>query len=808
MLKSHFRFNRSVLAIVMLMLIERSSVQAQISSYQNISSSENLIKNSNSQLNPSQVGSYEQMARQRGYSQQEIDLIKSRYGSQYDLRRNNSAQQKPYGNGEDTLAGALLEYREYDTLFYKDSLFDSTDTAYTEDSTEHLPYFGYSLFKKTPDAFKPHAVGPVDPGYLVGPGDVLRLSVWGQVEFQYELKVSKEGKIFIPVAGQVYVVGVPFQQLEEKIKNLLSKHYSGLSSNPQRTFMDLTVAQLKPVRIFIMGEVKTPGGYTVSSASTAFNALYSVGGPLEQGSLRNIKVLRNGKEITSIDFYEYMLSGKCTTDVRLQNNDVVFVPARGKTVTAMGSVFRPAIYELKDGDNLQALLFFCGGIPPSSNIDRAQVCRVLPFDQRVPSVSFSRVIDLDLREYINKTDKDFNLYDNDTLKVTPLTDDLKNYVNLSGAVKYPGIYQCDSLSLHDLIFTYGKPVEDRAFMKRADLIRLNEDKVTTTTVPVDLNRLKDDSSYDIPLIPKDEIIVYEREVEKPTDLKIIVEGEVRNPDTFSMSTNLTVVDALLRSGGFTRKAFRRSVDVFRLDNSDPSLLARSFTIDLPDSLNYADESVRKFQLQDGDRIVVRPDPDYLVDNFVFIDGLIRFSGSYAISKRGERLTDLISRAGGILPDAFLDGATVTRNGKRLVVNFKDALSGKMSKEDVLLQKNDTIFIPHRPNTVYVHGNVNNPGLFSYIEETKVRDYIDRAGGLADSSSYILLKSPGGETKKIRKRGVKDPVVQDGSEIFITKVPPVDKTAEKKGPTISEVIRDTLAILASAATVLTLAIKLK
>jgi len=760
-----------------------------------------------SNMSSSQIKEYEKMALQKGYSSQQIDLIKNRYSNQY------RGTYKPYPQKFDTLKGSILEFDQQDISF-EDSLNDSIpikekeDLEEKTDTAEGLPYFGYSLFKNTPDAFKPNAIGPVDPGYLVGPGDILRLSVWGQVEFQYELQVSKEGKIFIPVAGQVYVTGIPFEQLQQKIKNLLSKHYSGLSSTPPRTFLDLTVAQLRPIRIFIMGEVSSPGGYTVSSASTAFNALYSIGGPLKNGSLREIKVLRNGSEIATIDFYQYMLTGKCTTDVRLQNNDVVFVPPRGKTVAVKGSVFRPAIYELKDNDNLQALLSFCGGLLPSTNIDRAQIHRMLPFDQRDSSMPVTKVIDLNISQYLMGKE-DFILHNNDTLKITPLMDDLKNYVTLYGAVYYPGVYQCDSLSLRDLIFTFGKPLEQKAFLKRADLIRRNDDQITTVTLPIDLVRLKDDPSYNMPLMPLDEVIVYEKDVEKPTDLKIFVEGEVRNPDTFSMSTNLTVIDALLRAGGFTRQAYRKSVDVYRINKTDPNLITETFKIDLPDSLNYTDtnESIRSFILEDGDRIVVRPDPSYIADHFVTIDGLVKFRGSYAISKRGERLTELIKRAGGLLPDAFLEGATITRNNKRLIVNFKDALYGRESKEDVLLQKNDTIFIPPRPNTVFVHGNVNNPGLFSYIANTKVKDYIDRAGSLADSSSYILLTSPSGETKKIKKRGVSNPVVQDGSEIYVTRIAPVNKP-DRNGPTISEVIRDTMAILASAITVLTLAVKLK
>ena len=226
--------------------------------------------------------------------------------------------------------------------------------------------------------------------------------------------------------------------------------------------------------------------------------------------------------------------------------------------------------------------------------------------------------------------------------------------------------------------------------------------------------------------------------------------------------------------------------------------------DLPDTLNYADERQRKFILKDRDRIILGEDPDYIIDNYVNISGQVKLQGKYAIRKRGERLSDLIDRAGGFLPDAFLDGATVIRGGKRLVVDFDDACNNRRSKENILLQKNDSILIPSRPNTVYVYGNVNNTGLFSFVEGLRVKDYIDRAGGLADSSNYILLTSPGGEARKIKTRGWGNPTVLEGSGIQVVKKPPhVEK--EKTGPTIAEVVKDTLAIITSAVTVIVLVV---
>lgn len=750
-------------------------------------------------LSSSQAATYEQQARQQGYSPEQIEALKAQYGvaPTKTARQTTDSATAPFADSLNVI----------DTMYREDSLAQEKRLHIPDTANTTLPYFGYNLFKNTPEAFKPNALGPVDPGYLVGPGDALRISVWGQAEFQYELQVSKEGKILIPVAGQLYVTGVPFDKLQDKIQNLLSKHYSGLASNPQNTFIDVTIAQIRPIRIFIMGEVSAPGGYTVSSTATAFNALYSIGGPTIKGTLRNIDILRNNAKIATVDFYDYLISGSSTTDVRLQNNDVILVPPRGKTVAAVGSVIRPAIYELTDDENLQALLTFCGGLPPETNLTRAKIERVIPFAQRTASKTVVKIIDLALKNYIDQS-TDLALYNNDTLRIVPLYNDLKNYVTLSGAVKYPGTYQCDSLMLSTLVFTLGQPIERTAFTKRADLIRLNSDLQTTTTTPLNLDSLQVDPAKDIPLQPFDEVIVYQKTVEKPLDLLITIEGEVQFPGTYAMSTNLTATDAILRAGGLTRAAFRNSIDVFRATKKDTLLITEAFTIELPDSLDYTGKNATRFLLHDRDRIVVRPDPSYIIDNYVTVQGEVRLRGTYAIQMRGERLSDVISRAGGTLPDAFLEGATISRRGERIVVNFADALYRNKKSENVLLQKGDSIFVPTKPNTVLIAGNVNNPGLFSFIPDLRVKKYIDRAGGMADSSAYILLKSPSGETRKIGRCGFNNPGVKEGSEIIVVKKPAVDKSNQREGPSVSEVIRDTLAIVVSAVSVIALLIKIQ
>jgi len=686
---------------------------------------------------------------------------------------------------------------DLDKALNTESAIRVDDTVITQ--TDTLRYFGYDLFSSIPDAFKPTAVGPIDPGYMIGPGDVLRLAVWGQSEFSHELTVNNDGKVLIPIVGQVHVSGTPFSELQDKLKNLLSRHYSGLSTVPQRTFMDLSVAQLRPIRIYIMGEVRQPGGYTVSSFANAFAALYSVGGPLEGGSLREVRISRDGTPVATVDIYEYLLTGASKSDVRLQNNDVVFVPPRGKTVHISGSVLRPAIYELKDNENLQSLLSFSGGVLSASNVDKAHLQRILPFAQRSGAQQMTQRIDIDLKRYL-VSKEDFPLHDMDNVEIVPLFSDLRNFVILSGAVQYPGTYQSDRMTLRDLIFEHGRMIDNKTFGQRADLIRLNEDKITTTIIPINLYDLHSGKGNQA-MRPGDEVIIYDIEVSRPIDLQITVEGEVRLPDTYSLHSNMTVTDAILRAGGFTRKALKTRFDVYRRDTTNVEKLIQVFRSELPDeTVSFTDESMRLFFLSDGDRIVVRPDPKYSEGRFVTVSGAVTYTGTYALENKTERLASVIKKAGGFQTDAYLNGIVITRNGRRVIVDSDAIFKKKRKKEDIVLHNNDTIYVPRQPNTVLVSGEVNAPGFYGFIPGMNMRGYIDRAGGYTDSVNYVLVADPSGETRKIKKKS--NIRVNDGTDIVVTKKPP-KPVSNRQGPTTFEVIRDVLAITVSALTVVIL-----
>jgi protein involved in polysaccharide export with SLBB domain len=774
-----------------------------------------------------------------------------------------------------------------------------------------MEYFGYSLFEKIPSAFEPAAVGPVDPGYLIGPGDVLRLYLWGAVELQYELTVDNQGTVFIPTAGQMFVSGIPYSELKNKMTVYLSRFYEGLTANPPTIFLDISLAKLKPIKIFVMGEVAKPGGYTISSFATVFNALYSVGGPLTSGSLREVRVVRNNKVITKIDLYDYLLKGQLIGDVRLQNNDMVFVPPRGKTISVLGEVLRPAIYELRQGENLKKLFDFAGGLKATAYTGRVQVSRIKPFEQRRKFELEKELIDVDLTELLRNPSSDFTLSDGDIIAVYPISQKFINYVTIEGAVLRPGAYEvskvkrlsdliyeaegvlpeayfskadiirtrpdetfqfisvdlakaldgdplnnielrprdsvkiysiydlvekrtvsisgyvkkpislpfADSLTLYDMVFRAGglqDPLfRGRAFTLRGDIVRINPDGLTTRIIDFNLEKLLREKSVNIDLEPGDKIYIYKGDVEKILDKYVRIEGEVRSPGTFLLSSNMTPMDLILQAGGFTEKSLRSEVYVNRVKPSGYQDEKISESLVIPMTLSFNKNSVdldnsdtsdinsNTFLLQHKDIVVVRKNPNYQDQRVVTISGEVRKPGTYVLESKNETLYDLMNKAGGPTTEAFLFGTQFQRDGKKLVVDVESLYHENEEDEDVYLKNGDKIFIPKKPNTIVVDGEVNNPGLYRFTEGLSVKDYIDNAGGVTDSANYVIYRKANGESNRVNFGFLTgNPEAFDGSVIIVTKEPP--KVEKEKVFDIGKTIIDVFGLLASVVTVWVLA----
>ncbi len=769
-----------------------------------------------------------------------------------------------------------------------------------------LKYFGYSIFQNVPSAFEPMAAGPVDPDYLIGPSDVVRINMWGQVEQRSDLEVDNEGRIFIPTVGPVLVTGLTLREAQKTILKQMSQSYKGLAGNNPTVSLDVTIARLRPKRIFIMGEVKAPGGYTVSTYSTVFNALYSVGGPTVKGSLRDVRLIRNGKVIAHVDLYNFLTGADKINDVRVQDNDFIFVPTRGKTVSINGEIRRPAIYELLPGENLKKLLDFAGGTLPTTYLERVQVEHIVPFKDRLHGEREQEVNDVNFRNIVNDG-KDYVLADGDAVTTYAITEPARNFVTIDGAVYKPGRYQldkvatlrdlivaadtlrpeaytkraditrihpdstlevihvnlaaamardpeenirldsldavkvysiweiaphrtvsirghvlhpgvypyADSLTLFDLIFKAGGLQDSmyraETFLPRADLMRLNPDGITKRTIPFNLGDVLDTLRGANQLLhPDDEVGIYSIDMALVRNDSIEVRGRVKRPGKFHLTTNMNLRDAIYLAGGYTEDASMLQAEIARVvpkGMGEDSLVYIRFS-SLPDfTVTLAQDRPRteaerstEFHLQRYDIVFIRPNPEFKLQELVTVDGELRYTGDYALKYPNERLSDIIKRAGGVKKTAFLLGGQMTRDGDRVNVDFERALKNPGGSYDIIVHAGDIISIPKAPNSVKVVGEVNNPGILSYIDGDNMWNYIDRAGGVTDSANYALVHFPNGN---VGKHGLgffsRNPTVDDGSMIIVTKVPPPPPAVD--GIDVGATVKDMFAILTSAVTVI-------
>ena len=795
-------------------------------------------------------------------------------------------------------------------------------TLVKEDSMQvgdELTFFGYELFSARPESFVATSTGPVDAGYLVGPGDELRLIVFGAAEFQHDLVVDNEGRIFVPNVGQRTVAGNRLDALRDDLRVWLARSYAGLITDPPDVLMDLSVTRLKPVNVFVLGEVSKPGRFPLPSNSSVFNALYTVGGPETSGSLRDIRVIRRGTQVYSVDLYEYLLSGFSDRDVRLQSGDNVFIPPRGKTVTIEGEVHRPAIYELKEGESFRDLLAYAGGLKAEAYTQRFQIERVIPFEEREDPLIVREVFDYDLAEVL-RNDVPVDIADGDVVSIFGIPDATNlaaqrqvRSVSVTGAVFSPGRYQMSthvrtvrdligkangltgdaffdkiemyrlneqlktevvSLNLNDVmndvptqnlvlqpqdslhIFSLNKLIDvpqvsisgqvrntgqydllenmtvidllykggglsDPEFMKgvfrdRADLFRVSADGKSEEIIPFHLgDALAGKGDAHMQLQPGDELRIYPLNVEIAADPYVTISGAIKEEGTYRFREGMTLEDLILQSGGFQEGAFLNGIEVTRVDSTREntelatSILVPFMSVIDPGQPTFSlkgndgqEKAASQFVLQHLDRVYVRQDPSYREQQTVMVTGEVQFPGSYTLLRENETLTEVIRRAGGVLPSGYPEGGRLIRENLQVIVEMDKAISGDYSS-DIVLLPGDEISIPLQPNTVAVRGNVANEGLIKYEPGKRVTYYLDRAGGLRTDTESILLTQASGATFRVKRRGVfkSNPVVDEGALVLITRKPPKEPG---EGVDISRTIVDGLAILSSTMTIIVLA----
>ena len=754
-----------------------------------------------------QLRSEQEKLKMSGASEEEIlEQLKASGLSESEIKK-GIEQLTESGQFDDSDVQSTIEdTTDEDTTEYVDELAKEEEekeeeilpiTEEAPEIEEPLRPFGYEIFNLSPKSFEPLNAGPVDPNYTLGPGDEIVLTLWGDTEQYHKLVIDREGKILLPDVGQMVITGLTMQRAEAKILKRLAGAYSGLKprSGSPSVFMDVSLGRLRSIRVFIVGEVVRPGGYTMRATSTSFNALYYAGGPNAQGSFRDIRILRNGKLFTSLDLYSYILYGNTKKDVRLRDGDTIFIPRRGRQVAIKGEVFRPALFELKTRDGLKNLIDIAGGLKPTASIDRLQIDRIVPFAERDGTSLERKIVDVDYRSILNGELKDFKLVDSDVISVFSIIDFKRNLVSISGTIMKPGIYEWTSnLRLSELIGEAGGILGD-AFLDRAEIVRTLSD---SSRVLLNVNlagALEEDTLNNITLEKLDEVRIYSiRDMKNLPEVSIF--GHVLRQGRYELLNNMTLYDLIFKAGGMLDDNFRKLTYLERADvirvNED-GITKKTISVNLQNVLDKKVED--NLLLQNYDEVRIYDIWTVKRKRYVTIVGKVKEPDQFELTDK-MTLRDLIIRAGGYTDDAYVYKAEIAKidpynlDENTLatieIVDLPQDLSQSDDKNEYYLSEYDKITVRRHPFwqlhvSVSILGQVKFPGEYALrTQEEGIYDLVQRAGGLLSDPFLIGARLMRGNNrvvidfkKVLKKRSPKhDLVLMPGDIIIIPKSPKI------------------------------------
>lgn len=587
----------------------------------------------------------------------------------------------------DVDAGFLIGMPEaisnaFQTLSIRSSFVVSTD----------IKQFGYDLFRQPPSTFAPVDKVPVGPEYVIGPGDEIRVTVWGKVEGQWSVVVDRDGSVPLPKVGILGVTGLTFKELKELLSKEFSKYYTGFE-------MNVSMGALRSIRVYVVGNAERPGAYTVSSLSTIVNALFEAGGPGKTGSMRDIQLKRNGKTVVNFDMYDFLLKGDKTWDVRLMPEDVIFIPPVGTLAAVAGSVNNPAIYELKGEVKISQLIEMAGGLSVMAFKGRVQIERISDNSRQVV---FESNLD-DIR------DKEVGIQPGDVVKVFQIVEDRRT-VRLSGAVHREGEYGFrQGMTVRDMIYMAGG-LRYYAYKKEAELTRVHvtEKGPETEKIMVNIEKvLAGEPDSNIPL--KEDDYLFVRNVpEWQLYRTVSLSGEVKYPGVYTIKKGERLSSLIERVGGFTEKAYLKGAAFTR-------------------------ESVRELQQKNLNDAVDRLEQQMLSQAAV--------SAQTALSpEEGQQ-----QRAVAEQQRAIITKMRAAKAQGRMVIRLDEIERFKSSAYDIELEDGDTLTIPERPNSIQVIGSVYNSTAFVYDPKATLSSYVDKAGGTtkyAEEKDIFVLKSDG------------------------------------------------------------------
>ena len=750
MIKMNFTIKGIILFFLFTFCLTTGNLVAQT-----MPSTSSIMSTDVDDLSDEQIQAYWERAKAQGYTMEQLKGIAAAKGVSPTKIAELERRLNQMGSSTNELEGEQidnsLEIKNNETIGFTGT---EIKKGVTKDSL-----FGYNFFNNQNISFTPNMNLATPSNYELGPGDEIAINLWGAAENSYNVEVDRQGALRIPNIGPVYVSGLSMKDATGKIKGKLKRIYSGINASdnsPYKVFLSISLINVRTVQVNIIGEVKVPGTYSLSALSTVLNALYASGGPTKQGTFREIKLVRNGEEVTYFDVYDYLINGSQVGNKTLQDQDVIIVSPYISRVRINGSIKRPGMYEMKPGETLNDLLIFTGGFTSNAYKERVVLERI-EGDRRV------------VKEILVDRESETPLQDGDVLTVNKVIDKFENRITIEGAVYRPGKFEfTPGLTVKDLI-SKAAGVNDRAFLGRG-LLFSTKDGVTETATPFSVSEVLS-GSKSIELQPDDRVKIFNK-YDLTESYTLSIDGAVNKPVTIPYVKNMTVEDLVLLGGGFTDGANENKIDIYRQVNDDSyETLSKNFKVSANGKLTLEDGS--SFILQPNDRVSVRRLRGYSEQIKVAVSGEANYPGNYTIERKDEKISDLLERAGGVTQYAFVEGATLVRKNPfykektqknifeelvekenvtgtqdststeentlknreefRVGINLEKIIANKGSKDNLVLKSGDQLIIPSTKQTVKVEGEVLVPSLVRFDKSMTLSDYINKSGGFSSDA---------------------------------------------------------------------------
>ena len=679
------------------------------------------------------------MARAQGFTQADIENLDKRFKSAQTIARIAESATTP-----------LEETRLRKQWLQNIEVFRETNSD----------VYGYNVFRGTSFlSFQSNLNLPTPDDYIVGAGDKLFIDIYGQSEAYYQAEISPEGYAILENIGPVNLNGLAIKDARTRLIQRFKRVYKGIDEN--KTFINLSVGIPRAIRINITGEVQLPGTYNFSAFNTMYNALYVAGGITENATLRDIKLYRNNKIVSSVDVYKFLTSGDGSSNVRLENNDLIVVGPYKDRVEIKGAVKIPGRFEMKDGESLSDLIFYSGGFKENAYRKSIKVTRI--FDNKL------KVVDVDFDQF-----DFFNPKAGDKFEIDSVVQKYENRIILKGSVYRPGIYSLSSVkNIKDLI-QKAEGIKPDTYLNKAYITRTNSD-LSTTNIQFNIYDQLNNIGKEINLKEEDIITIFSKN-DLREDQYLEISGEVNSPGIFPYSENLNLNDLIILAGGLRKNATLKNIEISRLKspgNNDFDKNAELINIDLK---NLEDQSIN---LKPFDNIIVRKDPSIEQMTYAFIEGEVKFPGKYLISSKKERISDLLKRAGGLKEFAYQKGATIIRktefvddkNDIEKQIDDLNALKIKLSKNLNLLSESEKLLLKRVEEDILKLNDENssNKNLSNSVKQDRITEIVKR-NAMSENIPFAKSESIGINLEDIIKSPGKksDLLVEEGDIIVIPK----------------------------------------